>query len=129
MYAISFELDNVLINDEKEFILKRFENDDEFHNLKPNELSQLINKKIRIFFNDNNFSYKNSLFFGKSEVNSINCVLVIQKLLKEFPFLPNYIKDIRLLRIEENTSMQEVINYFLQESEKKSMVEIVKNFI
>jgi len=61
---------------------------------------------VRRFLEDNNFTWKQGgLFFGNEGVNSIDCVLVIQKLVKTYPWVVGCAKDIRLLRIEENSDL------------------------
>lgn len=50
------------------------------------------------------------LFFGNSFINAVDCVLIIQKISRENFWFSDFIKDIRLLRIEENCSLVPAIN-------------------
>lgn len=56
-----------------------------------------------------------AVFFGDNTVNSVKCVLAVQEVTKQFSWFPASIKDIRMLRIEEDCDLLPVV-----EAEKKS---------
>lgn len=39
--------------------------------------------------------------FGGESINAVNCVLIVQKLAKKYPWFSTCVKDIRMLRIDE----------------------------
>ena len=66
---------------------------------------------IRKFMESNGFSWQQgSVYFGEETVNAVNCVVIIQKLVKLYPWLSVCLKDIRMLRIDENTSLMLAIS-------------------
>mgnify|MGYP006182372453 FL=1 len=61
---------------------------------------------IRKFMESNNFEWvKGSVYFGNSSIDAIQCVLVVQKLAKIYPWFSTCVKDVRMLRIEENNDL------------------------
>jgi len=55
------------------------------------------------FMVDNGFTQKQGgLYFGNDTINAVTCVLIIQKLAKKYDWFVNCVKDVRMLRIEEN---------------------------
>lgn len=49
--------------------------------------------------------YKGGLYFGDETMNAVKCVLAVQALAKKFTWFSTCIKDIRMLRIEENSDL------------------------
>lgn len=87
MYSILFIIDNEFIEIPKEIVFKTIKN---------TMLSY-------------GFEWVGGyLFFGNQSINVMDCVLLIQKISKENPWFSSSVKDIRLLRIEEIMSLNEV---------------------
>jgi virulence-associated protein VapD len=66
---------------------------------------------IRKFLEANGFTWtQGSVYFGDPAViNGVTCVLVIQRLSAQFPWFSACVKDIRMLRIEENNDLTPAI--------------------
>ena len=54
-----------------------------------------------------------SVYFGDESINAVNCVMVVQKLAKKFPWFSACVKDVRMLRIEENNDLMPAIKEIL----------------
>lgn len=46
-----------------------------------------------------------SVYFGNDNVNAVTCVIAVQDLTKRFPWFRPSVRDIRMLRIEENNDL------------------------
>ncbi len=46
-----------------------------------------------------------SVYFGSDQVNAVTCVVAIQDLTKRFDWFRPSVRDIRMLRIEENNDL------------------------
>jgi virulence-associated protein VapD len=46
-----------------------------------------------------------SVYFGDERVNAVTCVIAIQDLTRQFPWFRPSVRDIRMLRIEENNDL------------------------
>jgi len=89
MYAIAFDLD-----------VKQLEQH------YPGNTSTQGYADIRKFLGNNGFDHQQgSVYFGGSTVDAVSCVLTVQELVKEHPWVRNCVKDIRMLRIEENNDL------------------------
>jgi virulence-associated protein VapD len=49
-------------------------------------------------------------YFGDRSVDAIKCVLTIQSLARKFPWFTPSVRDIRMLRIEENNDLMPAIS-------------------
>lgn len=68
---------------------------------------------IRKFMEENGFKWQQgSVYFGGEDINAVKCVTVVQKLAKTFPWFPACVKDVRMLRIEENNDLMPAIQEF-----------------
>jgi virulence-associated protein VapD len=47
-----------------------------------------------------------SVYFGNESVTPVTCVLVAQELTRTYPWFSACVRDIRMLRIEENNDLQ-----------------------
>ncbi len=89
MYAIAFDLDVKLL---------------ETHY--PGKTHTQGYHDIRKFLRANGFGHKQgSVYFGNQSVTAVSCVLAVQKMSREFPWINECVKDIRMLRIEENNDL------------------------
>ena len=89
MYAIIFDIDSNCVNDQNQ----------------NNSISNCY-EDVHKFMEANHFIQQQvNLFLGDETVNAVSCVLTIQKLVKQYPWLDSCIKDARMLRIEENSDL------------------------
>lgn len=70
--------------------------------------------QIERIFTEEGFSrIQGSLYYGdmssQSKVDPVKCVLVVQRLANELPWFANAVRDIRMLRIEENNDLMPAI--------------------
>lgn len=94
MYAVTFDIDTNCLGNE-------------YHN----SSSTNAYGDIRKFMEANNFEWQQgSVYFGKDDMTAVKCVVIIQKLSKEYPWFSACAKDVRMLRIEENNDLMEAIN-------------------
>ncbi|WOC53213.1 Endoribonuclease VapD 2 (plasmid) [Bergeyella porcorum] len=89
MYAILFDLDiNSLSGDYEDEI---------YHNA-----YQLVKE----FMIENGFKWKQgSVYFGDDSIDAVACVLAVQGLARKYPWFSTYVKDVRMLRIEEDNDL------------------------
>jgi virulence-associated protein VapD len=50
-----------------------------------------------------------STYFGNESVQAVNCFLAVQDLTRKFPWFAPAIRDIRMLRIEENNDLLPIV--------------------
>ena len=93
MYAVTFDIDTTCLGDQ-------------YHN----NSSTNAYGDIRKFMTDNHFIWQQgSVYFGDETINAVNCVMAVQKLAKQFPWFSACVKDVRMLRIEENNDLMPAI--------------------
>lgn len=46
-----------------------------------------------------------SVYFGNNNINAVTCVLAVQDLARKYPWFVTSVKDIRMLRIEEDNNL------------------------
>jgi len=94
MYAVTFDIDTNCLNEQ-------------YHN----ESSTNAYGDIRKFMEANNFNWKQgSVYFGNENISAVSCVVTIQKLAKTYPWFSSCVKDVRMLRIEENNDLLPAIS-------------------
>jgi virulence-associated protein VapD len=95
MYAVVFDIDTNCLND----------------NYHGNSYNNAYGD-IRKFMESNDFDWQQgSVYFGKQNVDAVKCVLTVQKLAQMYPWFPTCVKDIRMLRIEENNDLMPAIGF------------------
>ena len=95
MYAVLFDLDTNCLNDNYEGTT--------YHN---------SYKLIRDFMTANGFEWKQgSVYFGNDSIDAVTCVLTVQKLAKKYDWFTTCVKDVRMLRIEENNNLLPAIQF------------------
>jgi virulence-associated protein VapD len=95
MYAVVFDIDTNFLND----------------NYHGNSYNNTFGD-IRKFMESNDFDWQQgSVYFGKQNVDAVKCVLTVQKLAQIYPWFPTCVKDIRMLRIEENNDLMPAIGF------------------
>lgn len=93
MYAITFDIDTNCLGNE-------------YHTPSSNNAYG----DIRKFMESNGFDWQQgSVYFGNDKMTAVQCVLIIQKLAKTYPWFSACAKDVRMLRIEENNDLMPAI--------------------
>ena len=89
MYAIVFDFDT-----------------DTLEQLYPNNSWRNAYTDIRNYLTPRGFEWKQgSTYFGDDTVDAVRCVRLVQKLAKKYPWFTPAVRDIQLLRIEENNDL------------------------
>lgn len=89
MYAIVFDLDTKTL--EKVY---------------PNDSWRNAYQDVRKVLQTKGFDWQQgSTYFGNETVDAVTCVLAVQALKKEFTWFAAAVRDIRMLRIEENNDL------------------------
>lgn len=89
MYAIIFDLDT-----------------ESLRQTYPSALFTNAYSDIRGYLTARGFEWvQGSGYFGDQSVDAVKCVLTIQKLSRKFPWFKASVRDIRMLRIEENNDL------------------------
>jgi len=66
---------------------------------------------IRTFMENNDFVWKQgSVYFGGETIDAVTCVVTVQKLAKKYNWFRSCVRDIRMLRIEENNDLMPAIS-------------------
>ena len=95
MYAIVFDLDTASLND-----------------MYPSNSSNNAYSDIRrVLVNEFGFEWQQgSTYFGGSTVDAVTCVLAAQELATRYSWFASSVRDIRMLRIEENNDLMPAVN-------------------
>ena len=89
MYAITFDLDTETLE-----------------KLYPNQSWRNAYTDIRKFLEESGFEHKQgSIYFAVGEMDAVECVTIAQDLAAEFDWFVPCLKDIRMLRIEDNNDL------------------------
>ena len=92
-YAISFDLDTTVLKDTYPV--------DSWNNAYAD---------IRKHLESRGFEWQQgSVYFGGDDVDAVRCVLVVQELTRLYPWFDACVRDIRMLRIEENNDLMPAI--------------------
>jgi len=94
MYAIAFDLDTGALSQHY-----------------PGVSSNNAYAKIRDFLTTKGFGWQQgSVYFGNEEVNAVDCVLAVQELTQLYAWFAPSVRDIRMLRIEDNNDLSPAID-------------------
>lgn len=94
MYAIAFDLDT-------ETLQQTYRNTS--YNNAYNDIKMLLEEY--------GFSrMQGSVYFGDKDVDAVTCVIAVQELTKEYDWFQPSVRDIRMLRIEENNDLSPAID-------------------
>lgn len=94
MYAIAFDL-----------------NTDQLERLYPSPSWSNAYRDIRDALRDYGFTWQQgSVQFGGPQVTPVTCVIAIQALARRFAWLAPCVRDIRMLRIEENNDLMPAVD-------------------
>lgn len=67
-------------------------------------------KLIKDYMISNGFEWKQgSVYFGNSTIDAVSCVMKVQQLARLYPWFATCVKDVRMLRIEENNDLSPAI--------------------
>ena len=53
------------------------------------------------------------MYFGDNTINAVTCVTIIQSLAKSIPYFATCVKDVRMLKIEENNDLMPAVKSVL----------------
>lgn len=94
--------------------------------LYPGELWEHAYVDIRRFLEANGFKHKQgSLYFGTSAIDPVSCVVTVQRLAENFDWFRAAVRDIRMLRIKDNTGLMPAIE--LASNLKRSQTAALQN--
>jgi virulence-associated protein VapD len=102
MYAIVFDLDTNSLKD-----------------VYPGPSWNNAYKEVRDFLGKKGFDWQQgSTYFGNDTVDAVSCVLAIQDLTSELSWFAASVRDIRMLRIEENNDLMPAVNRMAAKASK-----------
>ena len=94
MYAIVFDFDTQTLEE-----------------LYPNPSWRNAYSDVRSYLTARGFDWKQgSTYFGDDTVDAVRCVRVVQKLATKYPWFKASVRDIRMLRIEENNDLAQALD-------------------
>ena len=94
VYAIAFDFDTE--------ILKK---------LYPNPSWRNADSEVRKYLEENGFEHRQgSVYFGDEDLTAAECIVIVQDMADEFSWFTPSLKDIRMLRIEENNDLMVVLD-------------------
>jgi len=105
MYAIAFDLDNS--------ILEQTYRNTSISNAYKDIGDVLIEYGFR--------RQQGSVYFGGDTVNAVVCTMATMELTQKYSWFAPSVKDIRMLRIEDNNDLTPIINSVLKLSENKQL--------
>src|SRR3954447_975929 len=93
MYAIVFDFDTELLRQ-----------------LYPNTSWNNAYADVRTYLTGRGFECKQgSVYYGHDTNDAVRCVRVVQRLAKNAPWFKPFVRDIRMLRIEDNDNLMEAL--------------------
>ena len=93
MYAIVFDLDTNLLGEL-------------YHGASPNNAYT----DIRRFLTSRGFEWRQgSTYFGDQTIDAVRCVRVVQRLAAKYDWFTPCVRDVRMLRIEENNDLKQAL--------------------
>ena len=94
MYAIVFDLDTEILRE-----------------IYPGPSWNNAYNEVRTYLTSRGFEWKQgSSYFGDESVDAVRCVRVVQKMSKKFPWFKSSVRDMRMLRIEENNDLKAALD-------------------
>ncbi|MEG0144348.1 MAG: hypothetical protein RSA21_09695 [Akkermansia sp.] len=89
MYAIAFDLDTAKLKETYD----------------KNSWQNAYNE-IKSFLKNEGFTrQQESVYFGNNKVNAVTCIIATQKMAAQFSWFSDSVKDIQMLRIEEDSDL------------------------
>ena len=94
MYAIAFDFDTEMLE-----------------KLYPNASWRNAYSDVRSYLEDNGFEHRQGpVYFGDDDLTATECVAIVEDMADEFSWFTPSLKDIRMLRIEENNDLMVVLD-------------------
>lgn len=93
MYAITFDLDTSVLKDT-------------YHNDSWNNAYSDVRRALEAYGFER---VQGSVYFGDDTVDAVTCVLAIQSLTSDFDWFGPAVRDIRMLRIEDNNDLMPAV--------------------
>ena len=94
MYAITFDFDTGLLE-----------------RLYPNDSWRNAYSDVRRFFEVNGFENKQgSVYFAIDDIDAVECIALVQDLAETYDWFTPSLRDIRMLRIEENNDLMPILD-------------------
>lgn len=94
VYAIAFDFDTEILE-----------------SLYPNASWRDAYSDVRAFLEDSGFEHRQgSVYFGEPELTATECIAIVEDMADEFSWFTPSLKDIRMLRIEENNDLMVVLD-------------------
>ncbi|KQT66016.1 MULTISPECIES: virulence factor [unclassified Aureimonas] len=104
MYAIAFDFDTELLEQ-----------------LYPNSSSRNAYADVRTFLEENGFEHRQvSVYFGEPNLTATECIAIVEDMADEFSWFTPSLKDIRMLRIEENNDLMVVLDRKRRRARRRS---------
>lgn len=101
-YAITFDLDTKILEETY-----------------PQPTWQNAYKDVARFLRGEGFDrQQGSVYFGNEDVDVVRCQMAVQKLTMEFDWFGPSVKDIRMLRIEDNNDLMPAVELAMRMKEK-----------
>lgn len=99
MYAIAFDFDTTLLEQ-----------------LYPSASWRNAYSDVRGYLKRRGFEWQQGrVYFGSDDVSAVDCVRAVQKLALKYAWFGPAVRDIRMLRIEENNDLTPAINDMLDD--------------
>ena len=94
MYAIVFDFDTQLLQQ-----------------LYPNPSWNNAYNDVRTYLTSRGFEWKQgSAYFGDDSIDAVRCVRVVQRMAKKYQWFTPSVRDLRMLRIEENNDLKAALD-------------------
>ncbi len=66
--------------------------------------------EVRQYLTQRGFEWKQgSAYFGDDTVDAVRCVRVVQRMARKYPWFTPSVRDLRMLRIEENNDLKSAL--------------------
>jgi virulence-associated protein VapD len=93
MYAIVFDFDTEMLKQ-----------------LYPTPSWNNASTDVRNYLTSRGFEWtQGSAYFGDETIDAVRCVRVVQRMAKKFPWFTPSVRDMRMLRIEENKDLKSAL--------------------
>ena len=94
VYAVAFDFDVQLLEQ-----------------LYPNTFCRNASSDVRRFFKENGFENKQgTVYFSHEDISPVECIAAVQDLADLYEWFTPSLKDIRMLRIEENDDLMAILD-------------------
>lgn len=104
MYAIAFDFDTELLEQ-----------------LYPNSSWRNAYADVRTFLEENGLEHRQgSVYFGEPNLTATECIAIVEDMADEFSWFTPSLKDIRMLRIEENDDLMVVLDRKRRRAQRRS---------